>query len=82
MTEPMANALETTLQGLTDRIDNLEMKISYQDEVIEQLNKVVVDQWAELKQFQRRIEGLERQLRDGQETSAKDPREEPPPPHY
>ena len=61
----MANAVDTTLQILTDRIDNLEMKISYQDEVIDQLNKVIVDQWAELKRFQRRIDGLERQLREG-----------------
>ena len=78
----MTRASETTLPVLADRIDNLEMKISYQEEMIEQLNKVVVDQWGHLKQFQRRIEGLERQLSEGQETPGKDPREEPPPPHY
>ena len=78
----MANAVEATLQDLAARIDNLEMKITYQDDVIEDLNKVIIKQWSTFEQFQRRIDTLERRLREAQDNVGQDPREEPPPPHY
>ncbi|MEQ1616702.1 MAG: SlyX family protein [Hyphomicrobiaceae bacterium] len=78
----MADTMETTLQDLEARIDNLEMKITYQDDVIEALNKVIIKQWSGLEQFQRRIDGLEKRLLEARDNVDQDPREEPPPPHY
>jgi SlyX protein len=70
------------LQDLAARIDNLEMKLTYQDDVIEGLNTVIIKQWSAIEQLQRRIEGLERRVLEAQDDAAPDPRDEPPPPHY
>jgi SlyX protein len=78
----MADGLDATLQALAARIDTLEMRVAYQDEVIEELNTVVVEQWARLDLAQRRMEALQERLRDIQERAAPDQRDEPPPPHY
>ncbi len=41
--------------GMNARIDALEMRVAYQDQVIEDLNQAIIDQW-------KRIDGLKRQL--------------------
>ncbi len=68
--------------GLADRIDDLEMRIAYQDQVIETLDKTVVEQWARLEQALARIQRLEERLREIQPSNIRDPSEETPPPHY
>ena len=68
--------------GLSDRIDDLEMRIAYQDQVIETLDKTVVEQWARLEQALARIQRLEERLREIQPSNIRDPSEETPPPHY
>ncbi|MEQ1694839.1 MAG: SlyX family protein [Hyphomicrobiaceae bacterium] len=83
----MADTLETTLQALGARIlgariDTLEMRVTYQDEVIEELNKVIVEQWAKLDHALKRIERLENRIRDAQDSVGHDGYNEPPPPHY
>lgn len=63
----------------SSRLDNLEVRIAYQDRIIAELNDIITTQW-------RKIDALERQLaklHDAiQNISA--PRELPerPPPHY
>ncbi|KFG69973.1 SlyX family protein [Microvirga sp. BSC39] len=64
------------------RIEALEVRVAYQDKVIEDLNQAVIDQW-------KKIDALRRQLAEVQdrvevvEDSAGGPRApEPPPPHY
>ncbi len=67
---------------LAARLDTLETKIAYQDQVIEELNKAVVEQWNTLDALRRRVEGLQERIRDIQDRAAPDQRDEPPPPHY
>ena len=65
-----------------ERIDTLEMRIAYQDEVIETLNKTVIEQWARLDEALARIKLLEARIREVQVSAIRDPSDETPPPHY
>lgn len=67
---------------LTERIDNLEMRIAHQDETIDTLNKTVIEQWAGLDEALARIKLLEARIREVQVSAIRDPSEETPPPHY
>lgn len=69
-------------EGMQARIDNLEMRIAYQDEVIETLNSAVTGQWAKLDQALARIKYLEERLREIQVSVIRDAADETPPPHY
>ncbi len=69
-------------EGTEARIDNLEMRLVYQDEVIEALNKTVIEQWAKLDQAISRIKHLEERLREIQISVVRDATDEAPPPHY
>lgn len=64
------------------RIDNLEMRIAYQDEVIDALNKTVIEQWASLDRALGRIKQLEARLQEVQLSNIRAPGDEAPPPHY
>lgn len=70
-----------TNQPLSDRLDDLEIRFSYQQETIDSLNETVTKQWDTLEQLRLHIERLEGRLRDMADWSA-DPGNEPPPPHY
>lgn len=69
-------------EGTDARIDNLEMRIAYQDEVIDALNKAVTEQWTKLDQALSRIKQLEDRLREIQVSVIRDAADETPPPHY
>lgn len=69
-------------EALAERIDNLEMRIAYQDELMEALNKTVIEQWAKLDQALSRIKYLEDRLREIQLSVVRDAADETPPPHY
>lgn len=70
-----------TSQPLIDRLDDLEIRFSYQQETIDSLNETVTKQWETLEQLRVHIERLEGRLRDMADWSA-EPGNEPPPPHY
>jgi len=74
----MTGATEDT----DERIDNLEMQITHQSEVIDALNKTVIEQWARLDQALARIKLLEDRLREVQASVVRDAADEVPPPHY
>ncbi len=42
----------------TARLEALEIRIAYQDEVIEELNKTVTAQWKEIDRLTREVAGL------------------------
>ncbi|MCG7392697.1 SlyX family protein [Microvirga sp. ACRRW] len=72
----------TDTDGVNARLEALEVRVAYQDQVIDDLNQAVIDQW-------KKIDALKRQLNElldrvqGVEDSAGGPRApEPPPPHY
>ena len=60
------------------RLDALETRIAYQDEVIEDLNKTVASQWKEIDRLTHEIANLADRLARAEQSAG----EEPPPPHY
>jgi SlyX protein len=63
------------------RIEALEIRIAYQDEAIETLNRTVTEQWALLERLRRELNQLTDRVREA-ETRAPTGAPEPPPPHY
>lgn len=63
------------------RIDELEIKLSFQEQVISELNEVVTAQNARVAALERTLQQLQERLESsGPETGDAQP--EPPPPHY
>ncbi|KAA0118922.1 SlyX protein [Methylobacterium sp. P1-11] len=63
------------------RIDRLEMRLTEQDAVIEDLNRTVTDQWRVIDRLTRQLNMLREQVEEAAARGA--PRgPEPPPPHY
>ncbi|MGL4287592.1 MAG: SlyX family protein [Phreatobacter sp.] len=68
--------------SLTNRIDALEMRIAYQDETIEDLNKTITAQWKEIDRLTREIANLGDSIREAEQRAGASAAPEPPPPHY
>jgi SlyX protein len=68
------------VQTLSDRIDVLETRLTFQDETIETLNKTVTAQWLKIEALTRQIAHLNERLQEA-ETQAPGAANEPPP-HY
>jgi SlyX protein len=64
----------------TDRIEALEMRVTYQDETIETLNNTVTAQWKQIDALTRQLAELGERVREA-EASRPGPANEPPP-HY
>jgi len=65
---------------LSERIDALEMRLTYQDVTIETLNQTITAQWVEIDRLTRQIAELKERLQEA-ESNAPGPANEPPP-HY
>ena len=71
------------MEGLEKRITELEMKFSYQDQLIEELNEVVVQQQKEIQRLKNLwLQFEEVKLKGGMDQGIKNLSEEVPPPHY
>jgi SlyX protein len=66
--------------ALNERIDALEMRLTYQDEAIETLNQTITKQWLEIDRLKRQLSEMNEQLQEA-ESHAPGPANEPPP-HY
>ena len=66
--------------ALSARIDALEMRLTFQDETIETLNKTMTAQWQQIDTLTRQVAALNERLQEA-ETRARDASNEPPP-HY
>lgn len=66
----------------TDRLDALEIRLAYQDEIIETLNKTVTEQWAVIDALKREVARLTDRVQDAESKSGLPTQPEPPPPHY
>lgn len=63
------------------RLEALEIRVAYQDQVIEDLNQTVIDQWKKLDALRRQLNELLDRVQEVEDTAS--PRApEPPPPHY
>ncbi|MDN4988133.1 SlyX family protein [Bradyrhizobium arachidis] len=72
----MTNEIKT----LAERIDALEMRLSYQDDTIETLNQTITAQWKQIDVLTRKVAELGERLHET-ETNAPGPANERPP-HY
>ena len=68
------------VDALSERIDALEMRLTYQDVTIETLNQTITTQWVEIDRLTRQVSELKERLQDA-ESNAPGPVNEPPP-HY
>jgi uncharacterized coiled-coil protein SlyX len=67
-------------KALSERIDALEMRLTFQDETIETLNQTITAQWKQIDALTRQLTELKVRLQDS-ESNATGPTNERPP-HY
>jgi SlyX protein len=67
---------------LAARLEKLETLAAYQEQAIEDLNKTITEQWAEIAQLKRLCSDLGARLREVADNPALAEPPEPPPPHY
>ena len=77
---PMSNDMATSEKTPGERIDALEMRLTYQDEAIETLNQTITAQWLAIDRLTRQVAELKSRLQEA-ESHAPGPANEPPP-HY
>ena len=68
------------VKTLSDRIDVLETRLTFQDVTIETLNKTITAQWQKIDALTRQVAALSERLQEA-ETHAAGAVDEPPP-HY
>jgi SlyX protein len=72
---PMSDA-----NALNERIDALEMRLTFQDETIETLNQTITEQWKQIDALTRQLAELKDRLQDAESNTAGPLNERPP--HY
>jgi SlyX protein len=70
----------TDTKNLSERIDVLETRLTFQDETIETLNQTITAQWLKIDALTRQVEALSERLQEA-EANAPGAANEPPP-HY
>ena len=68
------------VNALSERVDALEMRLTYQDVTIETLNQTITAQWVEIDRLTRQVAELKQRLQDA-ESNLPGPVNERPP-HY
>ena len=69
-------------QILEDRIAELEMKIAFQEQLLDELNQALVQQQFDMDKIQLQLRYLAGKLKDMQPSNNASQAEETPPPHY
>ena len=67
---------------MQDRIVDLETKLAFQDETINELNDVITDQQQQLDKLHEEVRLLNIRIVSLAESSTDSNEKEPPPPHY
>ena len=65
---------------LGDRVDALEIRLAFQDETIETLNKTITAQWHQIDALTRQVAALNERLQEAEANTPGATNE--PPPHY
>lgn len=65
-----------------DRLDALEVRVAYQDRIIEELNEALTAQWRQVDLLTRQIAKLKEAVAEAQSRAERTGAPEPPPPHY
>lgn len=69
------NTTKPALRQINDRITELEIRLTHQNDLVEQLNDVIYDQQKQMDLLVKRITALEKQVSDPAPANEK-------PPHY
>ena len=64
------------------RITELEVKLAFQDDLLEALNQTVAQQQQQIDLLQAQMRQLYQQMKTLQPSGLADEADEPPPPHY
>lgn len=72
----------STNVDLSLRVEELETKIMFQDDLIEKLNQSLIEQQNDIRKLTQIIERMANQLEDISEPNVIDANLETPPPHY
>lgn len=70
------------IQSLTNRIDELEIRLAHQDQLVEELNETITRQWKEIEFLSRHMAKLGERVHAVEENIGDPAPTEPPPPHY
>jgi SlyX protein len=70
------------IPDLQQRLDDLEIHITHQDSVIQELNEVTIQQWAAIEKLTGKLEFLKNKLQAAEDLMESGETQEPPPPHY
>ena len=69
-------------QMLENRIEELEMKIAFQEQLLDELNHALVQQQFDIDKMQVQLRYMANKLKDFQPSNIESQSEETPPPHY
>ncbi|MEX4603775.1 SlyX family protein [Haemophilus influenzae] len=69
-------------QMLENRIEELEMKIAFQEQLLDELNHALVQQQFDIDKMQVQLRHMANKLKDFQPSNIASQSEETPPPHY
>ncbi len=67
---------------MDERVEKLEIKVSFQDDTIQSLSDTVARQDREIDYLKQEIDALKNKLKDINAGAVKPEEEETPPPHY
>jgi SlyX protein len=77
--KPKMSAMSNA-NNLSKRIDELESRLTFQDETIEALNQTITAQWLKIDALARQVEALNERLQEAEANVPGVANE--PPPHY
>ncbi|MBF0752491.1 MULTISPECIES: SlyX family protein [unclassified Pasteurella] len=69
-------------QMLENRITELETKVAFQEQLLEELNQALVQQQFDMDKMQLQLRYMANKLKDFQPSNIASQAEETPPPHY
>jgi SlyX protein len=70
------------MSDLEARIEALEVRVAYQDQMIEDLNQTVIAQWKQIDSLKRQLNELLDRVQEVADNPGGPSAPEPPPPHY
>ena len=70
------------MTDIHEQLSNVEIKLAFQDDLVETLNQIVIGQQQQLDLLQQQVQLLFQQFKSLQPSDIADLAQEVPPPHY
>ncbi|WP_261816517.1 SlyX family protein [Vibrio gallicus] len=80
----MTNKTEATdvIALFTQQIDDMECKIAFQEQTIDELNEALSQQQVQISKMEQQMRHIVGKVKNMETSNLADPSEETPPPHY